>query len=65
MEGPEAVLNFTLPVFDEPDKRIDSGVFKSLYEEARNAISLVFDTRTLHDLIAKRKNTIDGFDYSI
>ena len=65
MEGPEAVLNFTLPVFDEPDKRIDSGVFKSLYEEARNAISLVFDTKTLQDLIAKRKNSIDGFDYSI
>ncbi len=65
MEGQDAALNFSVTAFDNNDNASDSDVFKSLYEEARNAISQVFDSKTLQDLIAKRKHTIDGFDYSI
>jgi Rrf2 family protein len=43
----------------------DAFIFKSLWQEARHAIAHVFDTKTLQDLIEKRKNNMSGFDYSI
>jgi Rrf2 family protein len=64
MEGPEAEINFVKkpPEDVEPN---DMFIFRSLWEEARSAISQVFDTKTLQDLVDKKENSISGFDYSI
>jgi Rrf2 family transcriptional regulator, cysteine metabolism repressor len=64
MEGSDAEINFRKG-YEEQYEKTDSFIFKSLYEEARRAISQVFDTKTLQDLMEKRKNNMGAFDYKI
>jgi len=62
--GQSAEINFRKG-YEEQYEKTDSFIFKSLYEEARRAISQVFDTKTLQDLMEKRKNNMGAFDYKI
>jgi Rrf2 family protein len=65
MEGQEIELNCSRKGLKETCDFSDSCIFKSLWGEARAAISQVFDTKTLQDLVDKRKQGAGGFDYGI
>jgi DNA-binding IscR family transcriptional regulator len=65
MEGPSVEINCETGDSQPITVSADSIVFKSLWTEARTAISQVFDTKTLQDLIDKRNSSFDAFNYSI
>jgi Rrf2 family protein len=65
MEGTGVEINVNSQEITAISERSDDFIFKSLWQEARHAIAQVFDTKTLQDLIEKRKKIMSGFDYSI
>jgi Rrf2 family protein len=65
MEGTGVEINVNSQEITAISERSDAFIFKSLWQEARHAIAQVFDTKTLQDLIEKRKKIMSGFDYSI
>lgn len=65
MEGTGVEINVNSQEIAGASERSDAFIFKSLWQEARHAIAQVFDTKTLQDLIEKRKKSMSGFDYSI
>lgn len=65
MEGTGVEINIDSQEPVGVKEQNDAFIFKSLWQEARHAIAQVFDTKTLQDLIEKRKSNMSGFDYSI
>ena len=66
VEGADAAINFRSTDMSESGMALsDDHIFKSLYMEARTAISKVFDTKTLQDLIDKKPKNLESFDYGI
>jgi Rrf2 family cysteine metabolism transcriptional repressor len=65
MEGTGVEINIDSQEPVGVKEQNDAFIFKSLWQEARHAIAQVFYTKTLQDLIEKRKSNMSGFDYSI